>query len=358
MKPHIIFTGGGSSGHVTPNLALIKAAEEDGWKVSYIGSKKGIEADIIKACEIPFYGISTGKLRRYFSWKNFLDPFRIIFGIAQSYYILHKTKASILFSKGGFVAFPVVFAAWVKRIPIIAHESDLSPGLANRLSFPFVNKICLTFETAQQFFKNQHNTIVTGTPIRTELLTGSKQKGLEICGFSAEKPCILVMGGGLGAVPLNDIIQKNLPLLLKKYAIIHLCGKGKMSSLHPQQDYFPLEYADAELPDLLAAADIIISRAGANSLYEILALKKPHILIPLSHKVSRGDQIQNARFFENLKISVVIEEEALNTECLFSALEQVACEKKAIIEKMEALHIISATEKIMDILRKQLGLVG
>lgn len=354
MSPRIVFTGGGSAGHVTPNLALIEALEQDSWQIAYIGSKAGIEKGMVAALNIPYYAVSSGKLRRYFSWQNFLDPFKALLGIGQAYRLLRKLKTEVVFSKGGFVAFPVVVAAWFNRIPVIAHESDMSPGLANRLSFPFVNKICVNFAAAKQHFKKQDKIEITGTPIRQELFRGSKQAGLALCGFKEAKPCLLVMGGSQGSSGLNNTVRTTLPALCEHYQIIHLCGKGKVDpALVNQADYRQFEYANRELADLFAASDLVVSRAGANAIAEILALEKPHLLIPLSMKVSRGDQIQNASYFQRLGISWVIDEEALTTERFLQAIKEVSDCRDKIINKIKALNFESATLRIIALIKEQ-----
>lgn len=260
----------------------------------------------------------------------------------------------MVFSKGGFVAFPVVVGAWLNRIPIVAHESDISPGLANHLSFPFVNKICLTFEAAKKHFRNQNKIEVTGTPIRQQLFTGEETKGLELCGFNDSKPCLLAIGGSLGATSINQNIRKALPQLIDKYQVIHICGKGKRDySLDGLEGYYQYEYVNEELAHLFAAATVVISRAGANSLYEILALGKAHVLIPISSGVSRGDQIQNAEYFQRLGISVVIQDESLNVDTLLGALQEVMLKKNDIDHKIKALKIQSASDKIMAIIKEQ-----
>lgn len=356
MNTRIVFTGGGTAGHVTPNLALIEAVQDEGWQVDYIGSRNGIEERMIKAISVPFHAISSGKLRRYFSWQNFLDPFRIVWGIAQSFVLLRRLQADIVFSKGGFVAFPVVFAAWLNRIPVLAHESDFSPGLANKLSFPFVNKICVNFAASKACFKQSEKVEVTGTPIRSGLFKGSKQAGLARCGFDGSKPCILVIGGSLGSLALNRVIRQSLAELNVKFQVIHLCGKGNLdTSLSANADYYQCEYADDEMSDLFAASDLIVSRAGANSLYEILALKKPHLLVPLSARASRGDQIQNASYFEKQGISVVIKEEVLSSESLIAAIEHINQHHEEMVSRISALAIQSATAKIVTSLKELSG---
>ncbi|MCW8400146.1 undecaprenyldiphospho-muramoylpentapeptide beta-N-acetylglucosaminyltransferase [Legionella sp. PATHC038] len=355
MMPMIVFTGGGTAGHVAPNMALIRELSHKGWEIAYIGSANGIEKQMIEPLKIPFYGISSGKLRRYLSVKNLLDPFKIILGIVQSFFLLNKMKPDVVFSKGGFVAFPVVVGAWLNRIPVVAHESDMSPGLANRLCFPFVNKICLTFEAGKKHFKKQNKIEVTGTPIREQLFEGNSDRGLELCGFNSKKPCLLVIGGSLGAGSINRSIRDALEQLTKEYQIIHICGKGKLEpSLIDHAGYKQFEYVHDELADLFAAASIIISRAGANSLYEILALGKPHILIPLPAEVSRGDQIQNARYFQGLGISLVIEDRALNTDTLLQSLHELEKNKRDVHNKINALNIKSATDQIVAIIEEQI----
>lgn len=352
--PMIVFTGGGTAGHVAPNMALIRKLSHKNWDIVYIGSADGIEKQMIRPLNIPFYSVSSGKLRRYLSVKNLFAPFKIILGVLHAFFLLYKLKPDVVFSKGGFVAFPVVVGAWLNRIPVVAHESDMSPGLANRLCFPFVNKICLTFDAGRTHFKKQDKIEVTGTPIREQLFAGSSIRGLELCGFNSEKPCLLVIGGSLGAGSINHCIRDALPQLTKNYQIIHLCGKGKVDpSLSNFSGYKQLEYANDELADLFAAASVVISRAGANSLYELLALGKPHILIPLSAEVSRGDQIQNAAYFKGLGISLVIEDRSLNGDTLLKTLYDLEYNKTEIIRKINALNIKSATEEIVAIIEEQ-----
>lgn len=351
MSKKILLTGGGTAGHVTPNLALIEKLRDKAWHIEYMGSDLGVEKEMIDAVGVPFHAIRSGKLRRYFSWQNFIDPINILIGIVQATFKVHAIKPDIVFSKGGFVAFPVVVGAWVNRVPVVAHESDLSPGLANRLSFPFAKTICLTFAAAQKRFKNQAKTVVTGTPIREQLFKGNKDAAYSHCGFKNNKPCILVIGGSLGSTSINACVRSSIDDLLSTHHVIHICGKGNIdATLVDKEGYFQTEYAEAELADFFAASELIISRSGANSLYEILALNKPHVLIPLSKKSSRGDQIENAHFFEQQGISVVINEEQLDKQSLMSALEKTLNSKDKRIEKMKQLNIKSSTNSVIDVL--------
>lgn len=354
----IVMTGGGSAGHVTPNLALIPALRAQGWSIEYIGSEQGAERAMIEAVSIPYHAIQTGKLRRYWSKQNLLDPFLVLKGVWQAFTLLRRIKPQVVFSKGGFVALPVVVGAWLARIPIVAHESDFSIGLANRLSFPFVNTICVTFEAVRDKFKNPAKVKVTGTPVRETLLQGDRAKGLQYCGFQSDKPCLLVIGGGQGAQAINRCIHQSLPVLLPQMQIIHLCGPGKMDVNLNQSGYCQLEYATTELPDLFAASDWVVSRAGANTLYELLVLAKPHILIPLPQNQSRGDQIENARYFERLGASYVLPEEQLNTETLLKAIQAIQDKRDKILSAIAALKIQPAVQSIVRILEESSGSLG
>ncbi len=354
MTHKIVLTGGGTAGHVTPNLALIEVLQKAGWQIDYVGSRDGVEKNMIEAIQIPYHSVNSGKLRRYFSWQTFLEPIRVSMGIFQSYRLFRKLKADVVFSKGGFVAFPVVVGAWLNRIPIVAHESDITPGLANRLSLPFANKICVTFAAAEDHFKRKDKIKVTGTPIRKTLFQGNKERGLALCGLDDKKPCILVIGGSQGANVLNACVRNTLDELCREFQIIHLCGKGKVDLNIHREGYCQLEYAREELADLFAASELIVSRAGANSLYEILALGKPHVLIPLSKNASRGDQIQNAQYFKQQDISVVIEEENLSPNQLLSSIHEVMANQDKIKAKITALNIQSATDTIIAIIQETL----
>lgn len=345
----ILFTGGGSAGHVTPNLALIKKFQTENWQTIYAGSADGIEKNIISRINIPYYCIASGKLRRHFSWQNFLSPFKVIQGIVQAFLLCKKLKPQIVFSKGGFVAFPVVMGAWLNNIPVIAHESDLSPGLANRLSFPFTKKICVTFPEGANFFKNKSKVIVTGTPIREELLQGNAEQGRKFCGFNTEKKIILIYGGGLGSALINQTIRNLLPQLLSQFQIIHLCGQNKTdTNFENLTGYKQFEYINEELPNLFACADLIISRAGANSIYELLSLRKPHLLIPLSKKASRGDQIQNADYFAKLGLSEVIYEENLTNEKLFEKIIWLSNHQRGIEKKLNDFKLPESVKMIFE----------
>ena len=312
----IVLTGGGTAGHVTPNIALLPALSRAGYEISYMGSYDGIEKKLIADFAIPYTGISTGKLRRYLDIKNLTDPFRVLKGFAEARKYLKEYRPDVVFSKGGFVSVPVVRAAAALGIPCIIHESDMTPGLANKLCFPVAEKICCNFPETMQMLP-EGKAVLTGSPIRAELAQGNKIAGLDMCGFTANKPVIMVIGGSLGAANVNKAVRDSLPRLLEDFQVVHLCGKDKIDNLLlATPGYKQFEYIKTELKDLFAMADIVISRAGANSICELLALKKPNLLIPLPAASSRGDQLLNAASFEAQGFSIVINEDDLTTELL------------------------------------------
>ena len=351
----IILTGGGTAGHVTPNLALIPALLEQGYDIRYIGSYNGIEKELIEKAGIPYHGISSGKLRRYFSLKNFTDPFRILKGYSQAGRILKEQKPDVIFSKGGFVAVPVVLAAKKKKIPVIIHESDMTPGLANKLCIPSARKVCCNFPETLKYLPSD-KAVLTGSPIRKELLSGSPLAGFKFTGLSSEKPVLLVIGGSLGSVKVNTAVRNILPELLKTWQVIHLCGKGNLDeSLKGLNGYVQYEYISSQLKDLFAMSDLMISRAGANSICEILALRKPSILIPLSAAASRGDQLLNAESFKKQGFSEVILEEDLTDQVLLETIRKVHADRQDYIGAMGGSDTADAVGTIIKLLNEAGG---
>lgn len=347
----IVMTGGGTAGHVTPNIALMPTLRNAGYEISYIGSYDGIEKRLIEEQGIPYYGISSGKLRRYFDPKNFSDPFKVIKGLTQAVGLLRKLKPDIVFSKGGFVSVPVVLAAKLCRIPSIIHESDITPGLANKLAIPSATKVCCNFPETLKYLPAE-KAVYTGSPIRQELLSGNATKALSHCKLSAkDKPVLLIIGGSTGSKVINEAIRTALPQILETYIVIHLCGKGNLdNALQSTSGYIQLEYAGKELADLFALADLVISRAGANAICELLALRKPNILIPLSAAASRGDQILNANSFKASGYSYVLEEENLTSESLQDAITNVWNQKDTYIEAMKNSQGKDSIQTIFDLI--------
>lgn len=347
----IILTGGGTAGHVTPNIALIPKLKEAGYQIKYIGSKGGMETELVQKAGLDYVGISSGKLRRYFSLKNFSDPFKVLKGYFQAKKIIKKFKPDIVFSKGGFVTVPVVFAANKYNIPVIIHESDMTPGLANRLAIKKATKVCHNFpETAKHLGSKA---VHTGSPIRSELFSGNKITALDMCGFTANKPVIMVTGGSLGAENVNHLVRSALPELLKDFQVAHLCGKGKLDeSLTDTKGYAQFEYISEEMKDFFAMADMIISRAGANSICEISALNKPNILIPLSANASRGDQILNAKSYQEQGFSEVLDEDVATKDDLIATVHKVYNNRASYINAMAQSTGTGGVEKIVDLIKE------
>lgn len=343
-------TGGGTAGHVTPNLALAPLLKKNGYEISYIGSYTGIEKNLVEDAGITYYGISSGKLRRYFDWKNFTDPFRVIKGFFEANRLIKKLKPDIIFSKGGFVSVPVVMAAARNHIPAIIHESDMTPGLANKLAIPFASKVCCNFPETVNYLP-EAKAVHTGSPIREELFSGNPQAGLSFTGFNKEKPILLIMGGSIGSRFINNAVWDALDALLENFQIIHLVGKGNINNDYIDRDgYQQYEFVSEQLNDIFAITDLMISRAGANSICEILALKIPNILIPLSAAASRGDQILNAASYEKQGFSTVLQEEELTGELLVSTAQDVYARRNEIKEKMASSKLLDANNTILELI--------
>ncbi len=348
----IILTGGGTAGHCLPNIALLPALRDSGYDISYIGSYDGIEKTIALKNNLPYFGISSGKLRRYFDLKNFTDPFRVQKGFHEAVKLLKKEKPDIVFSKGGYVSVPVVKAADKLGIPVVIHESDMTPGLANRLSFSSAKKICCSFKKTLELLPKEKAEF-TGSPIRRELLSGNRDRALCFTGMENGKPFLMVIGGSLGAQSVNEAVRSALPELLEKYNVIHLCGKGKTDpSFENREGYRQYEYIDEELPDLYSLSDIVISRAGANAIFELLALKKPNILIPLPGKSSRGDQLLNAKAFEDASYSFLLTQDDLTKTSLIGAVNKVYENRESFINAMEKAPEQDAVNRICNIIKE------
>lgn len=351
----IVLTGGGTAGHVTPNLALIPSLKNLGYEIQYFGSYQGIERKLIEGAGIPYNGISSGKLRRYFDIKNFSDPFRVLKGYGEALRLMKRHKPDVVFSKGGFVSVPVVLAAKHYKIPTIIHESDMTPGLANKICIPSAANVCCNFPETLKYLPAD-KAVLTGSPIRAELLQGDRLSGLSYAHLSADKPVILVIGGSLGSVTVNTAVRSILPRLLPNYQIIHICGKGNLDeSLIHTAGYVQFEYVDAPLKHFFAAADLVVSRAGANSICEILALRKPNLLIPLSAAASRGDQILNAKSFSKQGFSLMLEEEQITEDTLYKAVTGLYENRANYIAAMEQSQLSNAVSTIISLIESFAG---
>lgn len=350
MAKKIVLTGGGTAGHVTPNIALIPRLRELDYEIYYIGSYEGIEKKLIADFDIPYYGIATGKFRRYFDPKNFTDPFRVMKGYSEARKYLKQIQPNIVFSKGGFVSVPVVRAAASLEIPCIIHESDMTPGLANKLCIPIADKICCNFpETIQTLPEGK--AVLTGSPIREELAKGNKIAAYELCSFTSNKPVVMVIGGSLGAEAINKSVRDSLPKLLEDFQVVHICGKDKVDNLMLNiHGYKQFEYLKSELKDVFAMADVVVSRAGANSICELLALKKPNLLIPLSAHSSRGDQILNAKSFESQGFSLVIDEDYLTENLLVEKIHELYFTRQTYMDAMSRSNQLGSIKTITELI--------
>lgn len=354
MAKRIVLTGGGTAGHVTPNIALIPKLRELDYEIYYMGSYNGIEKKLIADFDIPYYGIATGKLRRYFDVKNFTDLFRIVKGHSEAHKYLKEIQADIVFSKGGFVSVPVVRAAASLGIPCIIHESDMTPGLANKLCMQAAHKICCNFPETLQMLP-EGKAVLTGSPIREELARGNKIAAYDLCKFTSNKPVIMVIGGSLGAEAVNKAVREALPKLLDDFQVVHICGKDKVDNLMLNiRGYKQFEYVKTELKDIFAMADLVVSRAGANSICELLALKKPNLLIPLSAHSSRGDQILNARSFEAQGFSMVIDEDYLTENLLVEKIHELYFTRQTYINAMSESSQLNSIRTITNLLEETL----
>ena len=348
----IVLTGGGTLGHVTPHLALIPHLKEKGYEIHYVGTEKGMEAAKIQSVPgVTYHAVKSGKLRRYFSWQNFIDPFKVLAGAVQSAALMGKIKPDVVFSKGGFVAVPVVFGAWLNRIPVVCHESDLTPGLANKLCKPFARRFATTFPECAKALGDKAE--MTGTPLRPELFTGSRAKGLSLFGFDGSKPVLMMMGGSSGAQAVNKALRDALPQLAGKFDVAHICGKGNLDpALENTPGYTQVEFLDADLPDALAACDLVLSRAGANALCEFQALGRPLLLVPYPKGASRGDQILNAQSYEKRGLCRVLLQENMTAETLVAALESTWADREALTAAVKAAPPADGTKRVLELIEE------
>lgn len=325
----IVLTGGGTAGHVMPNLALAPELKRAGFSLAYIGSR-GIEEELVKHAGIRFFQIRSGKLRRYFAFANLFDVLWVAVGIFQSFLLILRLRPACVFSKGGFVAVPVSIGAWLAGVPVVSHESDVSPGLANRIISRFARMNLYAFpETLGYLFGRPSRCV--GIPVRPEIYLGERSKGLQLCGWSgsgldSHLPVVLFMGGSQGAKFINEVLVSSLPELLKFCRVIHLTGRGKMNvaqlealPVEVRSRYKFFDFLNQEMPDVLAASDLAVCRAGANSIFELLAIRKPMILIPLE-KGSRGDQVLNAASFNQQGLAKVLRESEITLDQFVSTI--------------------------------------
>lgn len=344
----IVLTGGGTAGHVSPHQALIPRLLAKGYQIDYIGTKDGIERTLMEKEEgVTYHVIATGKLRRYFDLKNFTDPFRVLAGAGQALALMRKLKPSVVFSKGGFVAVPVVYAAAMCGVPVVSHESDMTPGLANKLCKPFVKVICTSFQETAELLAPKG--VYTGTPLRSELFKGDKARALSWLNFRPDKPVLLVTGGSSGAQAINAAVRAALPLLTPRFQVLHLCGKGNLEpACDGVADYRQFEYLTDRMADALLIADAVVSRAGSNTLVELTALCKPTLYIPYPRTASRGEQEKNARSMEKQGYARVLLQEEMTPERLAMDAMELYRDAPKHIAAMKKAVFRSGTENVLE----------
>ena len=345
----IVLTGGGTAGHVLPHFALLPYLEKHFTRIVYIGRTQGTERDLVQKKNIEYHGITSAKLRRSFDLRNLSVPFKLLKGINEAKRLLREIRPDAVFSKGGFVAYPVVRAAAKLGIPVIAHESDMTMGLANRLSAKYCKSICTTFARTA---KNGGKFIHTGSPIRANIYKGNKAAVQLLFPSLRAARNLLVVGGSQGAKNINTAVVAALPELTEKYNIIHLCGQGKKGEggNSTPLNYVQLEYAD-NIADFYAWADVVVSRAGSNALCELVALKKPTLFIPLSRAASRGDQIENAEFTARQAAASVLSEDDLTPKNLVAAINETYANRETYAQNAAKLNL-DGTQEIAEVIIK------
>ncbi|GAB4222853.1 MAG: undecaprenyldiphospho-muramoylpentapeptide beta-N-acetylglucosaminyltransferase [Spirochaetales bacterium] len=363
--PRILFTGGGTGGHVYPGLSVAEQLRKRSHcEVAWIGSGRGVERSIVEEASLPFFGIPAGKFRREFSFRNVTDLFRVVAGIFSSLYHLKRFKPHLLFSKGGFVSVPPVVAAFLLRIPIVSHESDMDPGLATRIALPLARKVLVPFpESVDQYPKRYRSKIVvTGNPVRSSIYEGNAHTGRQLLGFREDKPILLVLGGSQGALEINRLVWKTLGELLEDFQVVHQVGPLHADS-EDLKDYSRTEgyvvrgYFKEELPHILAAADCVVSRAGAGTLWELAGLCKPMLLVPLRGYGTRGDQVRNARLFELHGWAKAIYDEPVATERFLSEVRSLIDPNLAgwMRSNLASLDVRGAAERVVNVIQEELG---
>lgn len=343
MNKKIILTGGGTAGHVIPNVALIPYLRKDGWQIFYIGSKNGIEKSIIADSNIPFYAITSGKLRRYFSWQNFTDFFKVLFGICMAFIVLLRVKPALIFSKGGYVSVPVAVAAFLLRIKIVTHESDFSFGLATRIVARLAEQVWVAFAETCEVYPRAH---YTSLPIRDDLYLGERSRGFSLCNFKSDRTTLLIMGGSLGSQRINKTVNAILDELVKTFQVIHIVGVSNVSSFKHSR-YCVFSYVGDDFKHILAITDLVVSRAGAGSIFEYLYLHKPMLLIPLDAG-SRGDQIQNTTCFEKKGYAISLPEKKLSGFNLLSKIYELNRKKDTIKQKQTEHKFADSNKHFVD----------
>jgi UDP-N-acetylglucosamine--N-acetylmuramyl-(pentapeptide) pyrophosphoryl-undecaprenol N-acetylglucosamine transferase len=345
----VAFTGGGSGGHIYPGLALAASLRLTGnVRIIWIGSTSPLDRNIVEGAGIPFFAIKSGKLRRYFSLKNIADIFHILAGYVQAKKILKKERPALLFSKGGFVSVPPCAAARSLNIPLITHESDFSPGLATKINSFFADKVCLSYAETRKFFspKTAAKTVVTGNPVRDVFREADARKGFAFLGIPETEKVLLVLGGSQGAKEVNNLVRAALPVLTRYFTVVHQTGTADFADLEPyrSEKYHPYAYIKEEMPDVVSCAHLVLGRAGAGTVWESAVCGKPLVLVPLAGSGTRGDQVENARYFEQKGAAAVLVHPT--AEALAAKIEALANEPDKIADMAKAAASIGTINAV------------
>ena len=352
----IAFAGGGTAGHVFPGLAVAAALDR---RVVWLGSGRGVEKGLVTEAGIDFKSIPAGKLRRYFSFRNFFDFLKIAAGIVASFITLRREKPALLFSKGGFVSVPPVVAAWLCGIPAWTHESDFDPGLATRINLRFCEKVLVSFPQTVDYLPAglRSRAVVTGNPVRPSLYTADPMRGRKFLGCNGGSPLLFVIGGSLGSSFINGLISSCREMLLDRFFVVHQMGASEYVP-SSRAGYRTAPFFKAELPDVMAAADLVISRAGANTLAELAALGKPSLLIPLPETSSRGDQLRNAEMFRSRGASIVLRETDATPAAFLKAIDALFVDPARLADMGRQALTLGAgrpAETIAKLIKERLG---
>ncbi|MDR2758455.1 MAG: undecaprenyldiphospho-muramoylpentapeptide beta-N-acetylglucosaminyltransferase [Spirochaetaceae bacterium] len=356
----IAFTGGGSGGHIYPGLAVAGCLQRQGpCRIFWIGSSGGIDRSIVEQGGIEFFGIPSGKFRRYFSFRNFLDVFKVLAGFFAARKILKREKPDLLFSKGGFVSVPPCLAAASLGIPLCTHESDLSPGLATRINTRFAQRIFTAYENTAAFLSRKYKDRIrlTGNPIRPEFSKADAARGRAFLGINEGERILLVLGGSQGAREINDLVRSCLAELTGPYVVVHQTGQRTSWDLAPSERYRPYPYFTEEMPQILAASELVLGRSGAGTIWECAALGRPMVLIPLSGSGTRGDQVENARFFEKAGAAAVLSGGEVSPKALVETVLSIAGDEEKRAAMVRASAKIGAQDGAASIVREMISLL-
>ena len=363
--PLAVFTGGGTAGHIIPGLAIIRELQTCGWRAAWIGSRRPAERTLVRAARVPFYAIPAGKLRRYYSLRNFADVAAVLAGCLHALLLLARLRPRVVFAKGSYVSVPPVVAARLLGIPVITHESDTTPALATRINASMAHTVLVAFAATRGKLPSRlrRRVRVTGNPLRAGLEQGDAERGRTQVGAPPGLPLLFVTGGSSGARAVNELVWHALPELVRHWFVVHQTGAAwRAPAAAPPPPlagrYLALPFVNEGFPDLLAAADVVVSRAGANTLGELAATATPAVLIPLPRTQSRGEQLANAELFAAQGAALVLAEEQTDSASLTAALHELRCDavrRRRMAGNMARLATRDAAHRIASIVAASAG---